>query len=52
MSMEKKVLKIYETPSVEIVNVEVKSQLLAGSTTGNAEGIEDPVPGDDDFDLD
>ena len=30
--MDKKVLKMYETPAVEIVELEVEAQLLAGSS--------------------
>ena len=41
--MEKKVLKMYEAPACEVVELDVKAQLLAGSTTGG--GSED-VPGD------
>ena len=37
--MDKKVLKMYETPAVEIVELEVEAQILAGSST-NAEGID------------
>ena len=37
--MDKKVLKMYEAPAVEIVELEVEAQLLAGST--NAKGVED-----------
>jgi hypothetical protein len=29
--MDKKVLKWYETPAMEVVNVEVEGQILAGS---------------------
>ena len=36
--MDKKVLKMYEAPEVEIVELEVEAQLLAGSGT-NAEGV-------------
>ena len=36
--MDKKVLKMYETPEVEIVELEVEAQLLAGSV----EGVDDP----------
>ena len=36
--MDKKVFKMYETPAVEIVNVEVEGQLLAGST--NVPGVD------------
>ena len=37
--MDKKDLKFYVTPSQEIVEVELKGQLLAGST--NAKGVEE-----------
>ena len=33
--MDKKVLKMYEAPEVEIVEVEVEAQLLAGSNPDN-----------------
>ena len=33
--MDKKVLKMYEAPSVEIVDLELGSQLLAGSTNAD-----------------
>ena len=48
--MDKKVFKMYETPAVEIVELEVEAQILAGSDT-NAEGIEngDGQVGDDDW---
>ena len=40
--MDKKVFQMYETPAVEIVELEVEAQILAGSSTeGNAEGIEE-----------
>ena len=32
--MEKKVLKMYETPSLELVELNVNGQILAGSPTG------------------
>ena len=32
-------LKMYETPAVEIVELEVEAQILAGSST-NADGID------------
>jgi len=35
--MDKKVFKMYETPAVEIVELEVEAQLLAGSNQENAE---------------
>jgi hypothetical protein len=39
-----KTLKFYEAPEVEIVDIEIENQILAGSTQGNAEGItEDPI---------
>jgi len=41
--MEKKVLKMYEAPACEVVELEIKSSILAGSPTGG--GSED-VPGD------
>jgi hypothetical protein len=41
--MDKKVLKMYEAPAVEIVELEVEAQLLAGSATGG--GSED-IPGE------
>ena len=41
--MDKKVLKVYEAPAVEIVELEVEAQILAGSTTTG--GSED-IPGD------
>ena len=37
--MDKKVFKMYETPAVEIVNVEVEAQILAGSGT-NADNVD------------
>jgi hypothetical protein len=37
--MDKKVLKMYEAPAVELVELEVESQILAGST--NAKGVEE-----------
>jgi len=39
--MDKKDLKWYESPVMEVVDVEVEGQLLAGSTKGNAEGIDE-----------
>ena len=39
--MDKKVLKWYESPAVEIVNVEVEAQILAGSGgNGGAENTD------------
>ena len=37
--MEKKVLKMYETPALQVVELEMKSSILAGSPTGG--GSED-----------
>ena len=37
--MNMKDLKMYEAPAMEIVELEVEAQILAGSST-NAEGIE------------
>jgi hypothetical protein len=43
--MDKKVLKMYEAPEVEIVELEVEAQILAGSTTGGgSEDIDDIDP--------
>jgi hypothetical protein len=42
--MDKKVLKMYEAPEVEIVELEVEAQILAGSATGG--GSEDINPDD------
>ena len=36
--MDKKVLKMYETPAVEIVELEVEAQLLAGSSDNPLDG--------------
>lgn len=36
-----KTLKFYEAPEVEIVDIEIENQILAGSTSGNADGIEE-----------
>ena len=43
--MDKKDLKWYETPAVEVVEIEVGSQLLAGST----KGVKNDDFDDDDF---
>jgi len=37
--MDKKELKFYEAPATEVVELKVKSQLLAGSPI---QGVEDP----------
>ena len=37
--MEKKVLKMYEVPAVEIVELEVEGQILAGSEGGTIDPI-------------
>jgi hypothetical protein len=43
--MDKKVLKMYEAPEVEIVELEVEAQILAGSPTGGgSEDIDDIDP--------
>jgi len=39
--MDKKVLKMYEAPAVEIVEFEVEGQLLAGSTNAENADVED-----------
>jgi hypothetical protein len=41
--MEKKVLKMYEAPACEVVELKIKSSILAGSPAGG--GSED-IPGD------
>lgn len=46
--MDKKNLKWYETPAMEIVNVEVEAQLLAGSgSNGDAENVGGEGMGDE-----
>ena len=42
--MDKKVFKMYETPAMEIVELEVEAQILAGSTAG---GGSDDISSDD-----
>ena len=42
--MEKKVLKMYETPSMDLVELNVNGQILAGSPTGG--GSDDIKPED------
>ena len=40
--MDKKVFKMYESPAVEIVELNVEGQLLAGSPTGGgSEGFDE-----------
>ena len=41
--MDKKVLKWYETPAVEIVELEVEAQILAGSDTNAENATSDPL---------
>ncbi len=43
--MNKKELKMYETPTVEVLDIELENQMLAGTVQGNAEGIsfEEPI---------
>ena len=38
--------KTYMTPAVEIVDVKMNTQLLAGSTIGMGSGSKDPSSGD------
>lgn len=38
--MDKKELKFYEAPAAEVVELEFKAQLLAGS--GEVEGVDNP----------
>jgi hypothetical protein len=40
--MDKKVLKWYEAPAVEIVELEVEGQILAGSSNDENFDVEDP----------
>ena len=40
--MEKKVLKMYESPALDIVELEVESSILAGSPTGGGSENIDP----------
>ena len=40
--MEKKILTWYEAPEVELVDVELDAQLLAGSPTGGGSDDIDP----------
>ena len=40
--MDKKVLKMYEAPEVEIVELEVEAQILAGSPAGGGSDDIDP----------
>ncbi len=43
--MDKKVLKFYEAPVVEFVELDANSQLLAGSTNADNADVEDPEDG-------
>ena len=43
--MDKKVFKMYESPAVEIVELNVEGQLLAGSPTGGGSDDIDPDDG-------
>ena len=48
--MEKKVLKIYETPALQVVELGVKSVILAGSDgveESNIPGTNTEAPGDE-----
>ena len=47
--MEKKVLKMYETPSLELVELNVNGQILAGSPTGGGSADIDPEDVDPGF---
>ena len=42
--MDKKVLKMYEAPAVEIVELEVEAQLLAGSSDNPLDDSTEPTP--------
>ena len=43
--MEKKVLKMYEAPACEVVELNVEGQLLAGSPTGGGSDDINPDSG-------
>jgi len=43
--MEKKVLKMYEAPACEVVELNVEGQLLAGSPAGGGSDDINPDPG-------
>lgn len=43
--MEKKVLKMYEAPACEVVELNVEGQLLAGSPTGGGSDDINPDEG-------
>ena len=45
--MNKKDLTMYETPTVEVLDIELENQMLAGTVAGNAEGIIEDVPEED-----
>jgi hypothetical protein len=42
--MDKKELKLYVTPAVEVIETELEVQLLAGSTNANGVNV-DPIEG-------
>ena len=46
--MNKKELKFYETPSCEVVDLEVEAQLLAGSPIEGVDNPDDLNGGNDD----
>ena len=46
--MEKKILKWYEAPEVEIIEAEVEAQLLAGSPIEGVDNPDDLNGGNDD----
>ena len=39
--MEKDLLLSYESPSIEVIEVEVENGFVATGSTGNSEGLED-----------
>ena len=45
--MEKREMKFYEAPVVEVVELEAKISLLAGSDTDSSGGFDYDVPGDE-----
>ena len=48
--MNKKDLKMYEAPVVEVVITELES-LICATVNGNAEGIKEDIPSGDDIDF-
>lgn len=47
--MDKKALNWYESPKVEIVELEVEAQIMAGSTGGSARAVEGEEENEEEF---